>query len=251
MYRSILISMLVTGACGKTPVAYNASTFVLTGSVSPTHTIGFRNASPLGVFASWFSSNTLAASGSGSPSALVAKFYRLYASSTDDCSSLVLVQDYGTIGANKDLTFNPVLFFGSPAGVQFKCLAVEMEDIVTFRPNASALSSWPGVCTDKTMEYTSDLYRFDDTLAWKTLNGTAIAPRGTQLAPIADTIYLYASTSPVQVLNGPTRASASQVSLLTVALEPPTSFVFFADFENRVSGAGSLCHVQNPTFGFR
>lgn len=178
-------------------------------------------------------------------------FYRFWASEKDDCSSLTLIQDYGDFGTRKDLTFNPVLFGGVPSGEKYHCIALEMDDQVTFRPDSKALSSWQSICTDWAMEYTADLYRSDDSLAWKSPTGQTVSARGTQLKPVSDRIFIFASTSPVRVQNGPSSAASGQVFLLSTTLQPPTSLVFYADFQDRVSGEGSLCHVKNPAFGFR
>ncbi len=240
--------------CGEPP-PYSIATLVLTGSVSPVHTFGTHSFNLFNLinFSSGllFGQKSFAAAGSGKPLAVNVTFYRLYASAKDDCSSPVLIHDYGQFGAEKDLSFDPVLFYGKPSETKYKCLAIEMDDSVSFRPDATAVKSFPTACTDTTMEYTSDLYRSDDALAWTNLSGSTVTARGTQLAPITDRIFLFASTSPVRVVNGPPKAQSSQVSQLFIAVEAPTSLVFYADFEDRVSGAGSRCHLKGPTFGFR
>jgi hypothetical protein len=186
-----------------------------------------------------------------SPASVNMKFYRFYAGVHDDCMDTSVITDYGANGVVKDLTFDPIIFSGMPASIEYRCIGVEMEDVVTFRPNSSAIASWPTVCTDQTMEYTADIYRSDDSLAWRDIRGQAIPARGTQLVPVQDRMLFLASTTPVRVTSGTLSAATSQVALLSKVVEAPTSLVFFADFSGKVSASSSLCHLENPVFGFR
>lgn len=246
----LTLLILTLGGCGKAS-SVSTSSFVLTGSVSPTHTIGFLT--PLSHFASLmlFGTPLNAATGSGSPLTVNAYFYRLHASAKDDCSNSVVIQDYGTNGIEKDLTFDPVLFYAKPSDTKIKCIAIELDDTITFRPDKTGVASWPGICNDTTMDYSSDLYRSNDALAWTDLNGSVVSARGTQLVPVTDRIFLYASTAPARVINGVVKVQQSQVSVLPITLETPTSLVFYANFDQRVSGVGSICHLNSPLFGFR
>ena len=251
MFRgvSVFAAVFLLGCAGP-PSPSLFSSLVLTGSVNPRNTIGLS--SQMMRFASrlFLGPDAVAASGAGNPTEVLTQFYRFYASQKDDCSSLKLVDDYGALGIQKDMIFNPVLFSGRPDQGDYKCIAIELDDSILFRPDATAVSSW-SACTDVTMQYPSDLYRSDDTLTWKDIGGGAIAARGTQIAPVTDRIFLFASTSPVRVTNGAIGAPANQVLQLNKMLEVPTSFVFYMDFANQVSGSRSLCHLENPTYGIR
>lgn len=247
----LVLSLFLLG-CAAAPPPSSFATLVLTGSVNPKNTFARNLFQPLEwVQSALFGVDSFASSGAGSPTSVLARFYRLYVSAYDDCSSPVVASDYGVLGVQKDLTFDPVLFAGSPAASNYQCVAVEMDDTVSFRPDNTAIGNWPGVCTDTTMQYPSDQYRSDDVLNWRDIKGNSIAPRGTQLVPVTDRIFLFASTSPVRVSNGPAKAQASQIMLMRKTLEAPTSFVLYADFAGQVSGSGSVCHLNNPTYGVR
>ncbi|MBI1859334.1 MAG: hypothetical protein HYR96_00240 [Deltaproteobacteria bacterium] len=252
MFQGVcLLFVLFIIGCAEPPPSSLFSSLVLAGSVNPKNTIGLGHTRLLN-FAKelLFGLDANAAGGYGNPTQVLTQFYRFYVSDKDDCSSLTVATDYGALGLQKDMTFNPILFAARPDEADYKCIAIEMDDTVYFRPDTSGVNAW-AACTDVTMQYTSDLYRSDDTLAWTDPAGNAIAARGTQLVPITDRIFLYASTTPARVTNGVVKAPASQVLQLTKTLEVPTSFVFYTDFASHVNGSGSVCHLDNPTYGVR
>ncbi len=173
---------------------------------------------------------------SGTPASLTLTVHTLYISSNDDCSGMVLVQDYGATGSPKDFMQNPVLFSGSPAAGAYKCVAFRMSDVISMRPATSF-----GACVSG-VEYLGDIYRAGES-DWKDVNLATVVGTGTDSVPANDRVTIFlARNAPAAVARG---LSVHQVIPLSSDLVVPAQTTFYWDATGTVQTDGVSCGV-NP-----
>ncbi len=177
----------------------------------------------------------------GDPGALRIGVYALYISPNADCSSPVLVQDYGATASVKDFVSNPVLFSGSPADGAYQCVAIKMSDVIRVQPATTF-----GVC-DSTVEYAGDIYRAGET-DWKDVDLNPIIGTGSDSVPADDhvTIVLTRDTTAAQNRGFSTHQTLPLASDLIV----PSQSTFYWNGQGTVTDAGGQCGVNpgQPSF---
>ncbi len=185
----------------------------------------------------------------GSPTELTMQIYAIWISANTDCSSPVLVQDYGSTPVSKDMVANPVLFTGSPASGTYQCLIIKIRDTFSFKPDTTAESNVPGGVCEAGVAHEMDIYRDGepDDGQWTDLDGIAIDGTGSMTTAGNDTVYIFASTDSTAVT---TRYPAIALSS---ALVVPGATTFYITFEDQFSVAwqGGDCWVEAPTMGFK
>jgi len=178
---------------------------------------------------------------SGDPGALRIGLYALYISPNSDCSSPVLVQDYGATPSVKDFVNNPILFTGRPASGSYQCVAIKMSDVITVEPATSF-----GACVMGT-EYAGDIYRAGDS-SWKDIDLHTIIGTGTDSVPADDhvTLILTRDTTAAQLRGFDTH----QVLQLGTDLIVPSQSTFYWNGQGTVMTDGTSCGVNpgQPSF---
>jgi hypothetical protein len=181
-------------------------------------------------------SNTLAAA-TGDPASVRIGMYALWISPNGDCSSPVLVQDYGSTGSVKDFVQSPVLFSADATEGTYQCLIIRMSDVVGFTPATTF-----GNCTAGT-DYEQDIYREGES-DWKDADLNPIIGTGTDQTPSNDRISLLITTDTTAAL---TRGfSPHQILLLASPLAVPAASTFYWNGEGSVSSEGSFPCGLNP-----
>ncbi|MEO8198973.1 MAG: hypothetical protein ABI679_00495 [Gemmatimonadota bacterium] len=177
----------------------------------------------------------------GDPASLTIGMYALYISPNDDCSSPVLVDDYGATASDKDLVANPVLFTGNPANGSYRCVMLKMSDVIRMKP----LTSF-GTCVAGT-EYAGDIYR-DGQTGWKDVDLNPIVGTGTDSLPADDhvTLFMTRDTSAV-IARG---VSGNQAITLGSDLVVPGTTTFFWNGQGSVVDEGGQCGINpgRPSF---
>lgn len=243
-------TMFAQGCGTTTPPAAPAPTFSLKGSTSKTVT-AFNLRRQLWDFLapkSAFSGNNFSGILHGIPSNVRVKMYAVYLSLSADCSSPVLVQDYGA-GIVKNLTNGETLFTGSPPDGSYKCMIMKISDQITFNIAQTDVTWWQAnysgsACSSATTDYVFDAYRDDGstTTPWVDLSGVAVAAHGTNAAPVEDVMYMFLTTSPVDAkANGVDVYMTGQAIQMTLAagvtgVPVPGTGTFYYDFSAPASG---------------
>jgi hypothetical protein len=177
----------------------------------------------------------------GDPAALRIGVYALYISPNADCSSPVLVQDYGATPHLTDFVGNPVLFTGSPAAGAYQCVAVKMSDVIRVVPDTTF-----GVCVAGT-EYAGDIYR-EGQSDWKDVDLNSIVGTGTDSMPADDrvTLIMTRDTAAAQARG----FSTNQVLTLSSDLVVPAQSTFYWNGQGTVTDDGGQCGVNpgHPSF---
>jgi hypothetical protein len=178
---------------------------------------------------------------SGDPASLTIGMYALYISQNDDCSSPILVDDYGTTAADKDMVANPVLFTGTPDSGSYRCVMIKMSDVLRMKPATTF-----GSCVAGT-EYSGDIYREGET-DWVDVNMDPIVGTGTDDAPADDrvTIFMTRDTS-ATIARG---ISTNQTITLGSDLVVPATTTFFWNGQGSVVTGGGQCGINpgHPSF---
>jgi hypothetical protein len=222
-----LVAAALVGAC--TAASTPSAEFTVRGSAGAPPLIGAAHLSPP------------PGTQTGDPGALRIGVYALYISPNADCSSPVLVQDYGATASVKDFVSNPVLFTGSPASGSYQCVAIKMSDVIRVQP-ATTFS----VC-DSSVEYAGDIYRAGET-DWKDIDLNPIIGTGSDSVPADDhvTIILTRDTVAAQARG----FSTNQTLTLGSDLVVPSQSTFYWNGQGTVTDAGGQCGVNpgHPSF---
>jgi hypothetical protein len=178
---------------------------------------------------------------SGDPAALRIGVYALYISSNADCSSPVLVQDYGATAVTKDFVANPVLFTGSPADGSYPCVAIKMSDVIRMEPDSSF-----GNCVAGT-EYAGDIYRAGET-DWKDVDLNPITGTGTDSMPSDDRVTLIMTRDTAAAIGR--GFSPNQTIQLGSDLIVPSQSTFYWNGQGSVVDQGGQCGINpgQPSF---
>lgn len=178
---------------------------------------------------------------SGDPASLLIGMYALYISPNADCSSPILVQDYGATASVKDFVNQPTLFSGSPDPGSYQCVAIKMSDVITVSPGTTFGNCHSGVL------YPGDIYRDGET-DWKDIDLNPITGTGTDAAPADDRVLLVLSRdTTAAIARG---FSTHQVLDLGSDLVAPGQSTFYWHGEGTVVDAGGQCGVNpgHPSF---
>jgi hypothetical protein len=239
---TILLTLATLVACAKRESSEGA--FVLKGSASAqTESAKLFN----GILDFLGPKSAMAVATLGSPTEVRLNFYSVYLSENEDCSNPIIVQDYGNLPVQKNLSTGETLFEGNPPAGEYKCMILKMQDIVSFKPDAVAQAAWPGVCSEGLHAF--DIYRASsDDIPWIDIEGNDIVGHGEDEAPVADVVYIYATTNLAALGN----ESENQSLELTSGLTLPSTQTFYVDFTDGVSGMGNKCNLEkSESMGFR
>lgn len=251
-----LLVLAVAGCSAGDPAAPAERTLVITVSASRTALMPqqswWRSVREL------FAPRTLHAylqPTAGSPTVLRQRFFAVHVGASADCTGLIEVARFPS-GLMLDLVEEPTLIEADLDEDTYRCVVFELEDQLSIIPDAVAEAAFPGRCTAG-VESVTDLHRADDDDdLYRDLSGTPIPGRGSRASPVADRIFLFASTSPMAATsrsNGPT---ANQTVQLGGALTVPGQTTFYVDATDGVLGdvdtdGTPYCVVEAGALGFR
>lgn len=199
---------------------------------------------------------------SGSPTYLLITVYAAYASTHEDCSDPVLIQDHGSAGTAIDMfaSGGPTLFEGNPGPGTYPCLILKISDTMKFKVDSEAVTDH-SACVSTDTEHTFDVYRdgnSDDGMNID-LNGAVVDARGSAASPVSDVMYIFASTGAREniKMNG-TAISEYQFVPLANALQVPSELSFYFDMSDGVAthneASVDYCWLEGTDssgFGFR
>lgn len=190
----------------------------------------------------------------GSPTSLTLNIYALYISTNEDCSGAVEILSNGNTPVAVDVYAVNTLFTGVVDPGEYKCIGIEMSDIISYRVNSVAVAAHTAACVDTATVHSGDLYRngeADDGL-WKDINGVGVDATGTAGSPSADRIVTFATLNPATAISGPLGLHMNQLLTLSSSLTVPGSATFFADFNDGIDTNGGNCSIEGGNgFGFR
>jgi len=170
------------------------------------------------------------------PSTMPIRMYALYVSPNADCTSPVLVQDYGAEGVVKDFVAHPVLFQAEPAAGTYQCMIFRMSDVLTMKPSKSF-----GPC-DSSQTYIGDIYRDGET-DWIDQDGNQIIGRGTDdpAGAVDDHVAIFfTSDTAAATARG---VSPNQVVPLGSPLVAPGQSTLYWDMSGAVQDEGGYCSI--------
>jgi hypothetical protein len=175
-------------------------------------------------------------------SAIKVGMYALYVSKNSDCSSPVLVTDYGSTPSVKNFVAGDDLFSGSPAAGTYNCAAIKMSDVVQFTPAGDMAPCQSGTLTSEDI-YPAGSNDFRD------LNLGQVVGHGGNGAGVDDQVYLIFTTDPVAAeARG---FSAGQVVPMLTALTPPATGTFVWSAHGTVVPSGFACTLPTAAISFR
>jgi hypothetical protein len=172
----------------------------------------------------------------GDPASLSIGVYALYISPNTDCSSPILVQDYGTTAVVKDFVGNPVLFTGSPEAGGYPCVAIKMSDVIHMVPATTFADCVAG------MDYAGDIYRDGET-DWKDVDLNPIIGTGTDSIPQDDHVTIFMTRDTLAAMAR--GISTNQLIPLGSDLVVPGQSTFYWNGQGSVVSEGGRCGV-NP-----
>jgi hypothetical protein len=177
----------------------------------------------------------------GDPASFTLGMYAMWISPNDDCSAPVLVADYGSVPAPKQMLNSPVLFTGSPPDGTYRCLAIKMSDVLAMTPATTF-----GDCVAGT-EYSGDIYRDGDS-SWVDVNGDMIVGTGTDSIPVDSRVTIFLTRDTVAAIAHGT--SPNQTLQLDSNLEVPSVSTFVWDGRGSVISGYGQCGLNpgRPSF---
>jgi hypothetical protein len=173
----------------------------------------------------------------GTPTSFTAKFYAAYLTTSAACTApFVEIADYRTAGQSFDIVASPTVFEASPAAGTYNCLIMELSDVFTFRPDATAQAANAACSTSSDKSF--DIHRATET-DWKTKDGQAIVGAGTVPAPAESTspvsgVTIFVSTDPTQVSGPSTNQTLTLGAPLTVT-DTTTTLTMYNDITGKIS----------------
>lgn len=173
---------------------------------------------------------------SAGPKSMPIVMYALYVSRQADCSSPILVKDYGPAGEVKDFTANPILFQAEPETGTYPCMVFRMSDVLTMTPNKTF-----GPC-DSTQTYVGDIYRDGET-DWIDQDGNQIIGHGTDDAAgaVDDRVAIFFTTDSAAALAR--GVSTNQLVPMGTPLVAPGQSTLYWDMSGAVQDEGGFCSI--------
>jgi hypothetical protein len=190
---------------------------------------------------------SLAAEPHGSPTSSRQVFYKGWVSTSEDCSSPILLDDLGASGNEIEFFDNPVIFEGSPPDGTYKCVIVQVSDTMSIKPDQVAQDAFPGVCAVGTA-YDVDTFKTGDP---DRAQFGSVAPQigeGTPDTAVPQAVTIYISTDLTKL--AATIADSQKVQLLAPMVVPGQT-TFFSDFTDRVANNDGHCWLEKGEVGFR
>lgn len=189
----------------------------------------------------------------GSPTSMVLRFYSLQISANADCSGPYTTVQTFDPPRDFDLVTNPTLFEGSPAAGTYRCMIFEVDDILRIRADAAAQAAFPGRCAAGST-HSTDLYRAPAN-DFRRPDGSVITAAGTRAAPIAQRVFMFATTDRAAANARAGGPSSNQSVPLSRPLIVPTQTTLYWDVTNGLLGGVedgvSFCVVEAGELGFR
>lgn len=192
----------------------------------------------------------------GTPTSFKITLYKAWVSQNTDCSSPIVLQDYGASGQQFNMMDSPTLFSGNPPDGTYPCLILKFNDNMKFKANDVAVANHAG-CANTTTEYTFDVYRDgeSDDGAWIDIDGNGVDATGSAASPSGDQAYAFGSTSPSATTANGVATNINQRLTLTSGLVVPGQTTYYWDATNGVSnhnsGGSNYCWIETVTSGFR
>jgi hypothetical protein len=177
-----------------------------------------------------------AATDSAGPKSMPIKLYALYLSKHANCSSPILVQNYGPDGEIRDFVANPVLFQAEPDAGTYPCMILRMSDVLTMTPNKTF-----GPC-DSTQTYVGDIYR-DGEADWIDQDANPIIGHGTDdpSGAVDDHVAIFfTNDSTAAIARG---ISRHQLVPLGSPLVAPGQSTLYWDMSGAVQDEGGQCSI--------
>lgn len=173
---------------------------------------------------------------SAGPRSMPIVMYALYVSQQADCSSPVLVKDYGSAGEVKDFAAHPILFQAEPEAGTYPCMIFRMSDVLTMTPDRTF-----GPC-DSTQTYVGDIYR-DGESDWIDQDGNQIVGHGTDDAAgaVDDHVAIFFTTDSTAALAR--GVSSHQLVPLGTPLVAPGRSTLYWDMSGAVQDEGGFCSI--------
>lgn len=189
----------------------------------------------------------------GSPTPVRMRFHSLLLSTNADCSGpYVTVQSFDP-PLDVDLMTNPTLFESTTAAGTFRCLILEVDDVVEYRVDNAAQTAYPAQCSTA-QTYQTDLYRAPDT-DFRRPDGTTISGAGSFTSPNRQRVFFFVTTDPAAATSRTNGPSANQTLALPSPLTLPGQRTFYFDANNGIAGyeddGVNVCAIENVAMGFR
>jgi hypothetical protein len=188
----------------------------------------------------------------GGAKSLKVPVWGFYLSKNADCTDPVTVKQYSS-AQTVDFFQSPTLFEESPAADTYNCMIIEMEDVFTFRPDATSISASGGVCTDT--DYYLDIYRTDSGDTWKNSSGTAITATGSSGHPGSDRVFIFATITPAAPVSGALGVSSHQVVELSapivISADGQKVLTFDINTAGKVATSGTECGMNPCSFSLQ
>lgn len=169
-------------------------------------------------------------------------FYRFYLAANADCSSPMLLEDYGTSPLTADLFTDPTLFEVRGEPGTYDCIAMRISDVFTFVPEVTV-----GPCVAGTA-YTVDTY-YDGETDFLDVDGRPIVGRGDDASPVDDMVDVFFSTNPAAVVAR--GYSPNQIVPLESGAVIPGTATFVYDLSGAATDQGGECRSGAGTYTFR
>lgn len=169
-------------------------------------------------------------------------FYRFYLARDADCSSPILLEDYGATPLEADLLTDPTLFTVTGDPGSYECIVMRISDVFTFVPEETV-----GPCIAGTT-YSVDTY-YEGQNDFLDVNGGATVGRGSDAAPVDDMVDIFFSTDPTAV--AARGFSNNQIVPLVAGPEIPGTSTFVYDLAGSASDQGGECRSAGGVYTFR
>lgn len=180
--------------------------------------------------------------GVADPSTFFVGLNALYISPNADCSSPILVQDYGSTTHNVDMITSPTLFSSATTPGTYPCVAIDLSDVLVATTDTAF-----GHCPALTAIY-NDTYKAGET-DWKDIALTPIIGHGDDTLPAGDRVTILITTdTAAAVARG---FSSNQVLPLLSSLVVPGTATMYWDGRGTVQDDGVKCNLEPPLVSFR
>ena len=169
-------------------------------------------------------------------------FYRFYLAQDADCTSPVLLEDYGSSPLTVDLLTDPTLFEVTGTPGTYECIVMRISDVFTFVPETT-----DGPCVAGTT-YTVDTY-YDGETDFLDVDGSPVTGRGSDAAPVDDRVDILFSTDPAAV--AARGYSTNQIVPLDAGAVIPGTATFVYDLTGIATDQGGECRSGGGSYTFR
>ncbi len=195
----------------------------------------------------------------GTPTSVKVKTYKVYLAANADCSNPQLIQDKSATADYQDFTGRPTLFSASVTAGSYNCVAIKINDVMKFAPDATAQAASSGVCVAG-RETQFDILKVDDPVEnWYDVeSGGTTGGQGSYAIPVSQDVFLFITTNRSAVTATNPRVDTHQLvplaNPLVITASQTTNASFVFDFANRmaviVDGLGTFCWLEGAAAQF-